>query len=219
MLLKDILMVMGVIAGVAVLFSFWISYREKNRVKGIKNIIDKLGAVFDEAPKNQFFDNKLFFLTSFEDVRAIKNLIKMESDEFSIYIFDFQCQRKPRNYSDFISQTMFLFHSRYMTLPKGLITPKKEIFFKNKPENWSDINLDILPYHNTKFKSVHNGESFEFIPFKSFSEFSDVTLELNGQFLLFYQLNKEIKGDFIVEKYNNYKKVFEIIENDEKGDL
>ncbi|MBN2695232.1 hypothetical protein JXR93_11280, partial [bacterium] len=182
-------------------------------------ILNKINGVFQEKTEKEFFDPSLFFLTSFEDVKVIKNIIKIEMEEFSVYIFDFQCQRKPRNYSDIASQTLFLFHSRYMTLPKGVISPKKEPFFKNRPENWSDINLDVLPKHNIKFKSIHKGDNFEFIPLESFANYENTTLEMNGQYLLFYQFNKDIKGDLIIETYNNYRKIFEIIEQDEKNDI
>jgi hypothetical protein len=203
--------IVAVVVGIIVL----VLIMEKKRRQALQILAGQLGFTFSHKDDQDLMAQLSFFdLFSKGHSRRIKNIMEGEIEDNYVIIFDYRYVTGGGKNSHTYNQTVILFLSDRLNLPKFALRPEN-IFHKiGKAFGFKDINFD----HHTEFSKKYLlraeaeqlvREMFSENVIRHFESNLNLCLEAGGNQLIFYRSSKRVKPEqirtFLDEGFKAYQ--------------
>ena len=207
-------LIAGFIAAVVGLIIFFV-IMEKKRRQALEVLAGQLGFTFSLKDNQDLMAQLSFFdLFSKGHSRRIKNIMEGAIEDNYIIIFDYRYVTGGGKNSHTYNQTVILFLSDRLDLPKFALRPEN-IFHKiGKVFGYKDINFDHYPQFSKKY--LLRGEDEQLVRemfnedvIRHFESNLNLCLEAGGNQLIFYRSSKRVKPQllrtFLDEAFKAYQ--------------
>ena len=209
--------IVAVVVGIIIL----VVIMEKKRRQALEILAGQLGFNFSRKDNQNLIGQlSLFDLFSKGHSRRINNIMEGEIEDNYIIIFDYRYTIGGGKNSHTYNQSVILFLSDRLNLPKFALRPEN-IFHKiGKVFGYKDINFDHRPEFSKKYLLRAEAEQlvremFNEDVIRYFESNLNLCLEGGGNQLIFYRSSKRVKPERISTFLDEGFKVYQLfIQND-----
>ncbi|MHC4106324.1 MAG: hypothetical protein ACYSR9_15380 [Planctomycetota bacterium] len=207
-------LIAGFIAAVVGLIIFFV-IMEKKRRQALQILAGQLGFNFSQKDDQDLIAQLSFFdLFSKGHSRRINNIMEGEIEDSYVIIFDYRYTTGGGKNSHTYNQSIILFLSDTLNLPKFALRPENVFHKIGKVFGYKDINFDHYPVFSKKYLLRAEAEQivremFNENVIRHFESTPNLCLEAGGNQLIFYRSSKRVKPEqirtFLDEGFKAYQ--------------